>query len=885
MNQKKLKSINIENLSFIKRQSFFKKPSFNKKNRQVKNDNNIQKESSQSSIISSFQNLINEDEKVDSKINYKINRNIKKVSSMNLLKNRKYSITLKREFKFERRNAIQKKIGLNIEIPNEIELVGSILKNPNERNIEDLQKIAFFISGCSLINRLLGKEQKRQADIEKLVYEISFRIKHKFVLKDDILFRIGDKPDNFYIIIQGKIEILKPIKIIKKLNGIEYFKILLNYQKNEEYFLLKEVIDLNNQLFEMEKDDLPFIKYYFLKLELEEYFNTSGVIKAEYIISLIYEYYCDAIISNKIEELENNVVINAFNPNNLSKIKKLKENLFKFIPKFFSLKIKSYFKLFDKKNIKEITILKYSPIVILKDKDYFGDTAFDTNNNRNATIKILEDTHLCYLEKENYDLFLRAEKKTKRLSSIHFLLDNFFFKDLSFDIFESNFFNHFIYEEKYQNTFLFKQNSPTKYLYFIKSGEVQLSNQSNIAEIYSLTRYISQLNLENTNREYIKKIKNFNPKSIAPGFINDFDFLKKDLISKNNYFLFNILNNDVIGLESIVFDLPYLYNAKIISKSAFIFKIEKNILFELMKNKNIINNSIFYNMKKEGKRKMKLILERFIHNNSLKIIKADNNLTNAIIYNKLKYNEEIQNNKIHKSLQNYLKNKKQNISNFNNKNIVNNNICLSEEKRIPINIFGRNYSLFSLKKKKSLKILIKLDSLKQEGKIINKTKNSNIRKSLFNININNNILYHNENTFENNKNNNFFFTQPINKKKIQIKNEKSNKKIKINHKIEFKAISPKLDEKNNLLFNLDNNYISLKILNNNMINKNKDRVLNKNVKTRNNSIPYMSKTIVNFDKIKLSLKHSFSSKKYINKKTNIIRLSTKNIAKFFSIKT
>ena len=47
-------------------------------------------------------------------------------------------VSVSRQFRADRRNAIQQKIGQNIITPNELEVVNSLLLNPNERNIEDL---------------------------------------------------------------------------------------------------------------------------------------------------------------------------------------------------------------------------------------------------------------------------------------------------------------------------------------------------------------------------------------------------------------------------------------------------------------------------------------------------------------------------------------------------------------------------------------------------------------------------------------------------------------------------------------------------------------------------------------------------------------------------
>ena len=81
----------------------------------------------------------------------------------------------------------------------------------------------------------------------------------------------------------------------------------------------------------------------------------------------------------------------------------------------------------------------------------------------------------------------------------------------------------------------------------------------------------------------------------------------------------------------------------------------------------------------------------------------------------------------------------------------------------------------------------------------------------------------------------------------------------------------KFGGRNNLLLKLDNNYINLNFL---KTNKNKDSPIS-------NNVPYLLKTIVNFEKIKKiknNLKHSYSPISYINKKIKII----KKIKKSFS---
>ena len=690
-----------------------------------------------SDLLSTIQNFINSNKENKEKEKVINNSNQMFFSSKNLKTQGnqldvKNLVSVSRKFTTERRNAIQQKIGQNIITPNELQVVNSLLLNPNERNIEDLHKIAFFISGCSLINGLLYTAQKRQKDIEKLVYDISFRIKYKFIPKDCILFRIGDVPDNFYTILQGKVEILKPKKYEEEKNCLEYLNILFDYERKEEFYLFNETINLNAHLFEIRKRDLNEIKLSMIKNLLDEYFRNSWLIKGEKIINIIKDYNFENEILANID-IGNDMILDLRNHYSQKKLMKLKEEIYKFLPQTFSQKIKKILQIINnKEDIRKVTLLKYSQIVELKDKDFFGDSAFDTKSNRNATVHALEDTHLCYLEKEHYDLLLRVDKKCQRLSSLHFLYDNFFLKHVSQDIFSSIFFNNFIYEEKPKNTILFEQYNPSNFLYLIKSGEIELSNKSSIVQMYFMTKHLSQLNLEDNMKEYIKKVKNFDTSKLAPVVKNDFYFMKKDLTKKKNYFLFSVLSKDLIGLESLVYDIPYLYTAKIISKSAFIYKIEKSVLFQLIKN----YDNILTNMAKDGKQKMKLILERFIESNRFQIKMVDKNISKKILYHNLRLNEIKENKKVQKAINILMSQSNKIKTNENENELENNKKCLSDNSRMSLEVFGENYSIFNIKKNKSYKTLIRL-SEKNKNNIYHNEKLKNLK--IFNYNQNDNI--------------------------------------------------------------------------------------------------------------------------------------------------
>ena len=169
--------------------------------------------------------------------------------------------------------------------------------------------------------------------------------------------------------------------------------------------------------------------------------------------------------------------------------------------------------------------------------------------------------------------------------------------------------------------------------------------------------------------------------------------MKKDLTKKKNYFLFNVLSKDLIGLESLVFDMPYLYTAKVISKSAFLYKVEKSVLFQLIKSYDIL----LANMVKEGKKKMKLILERFIENNRFQIKMVDKNISKKIVYHNLRLNEIKENKKIQNAMNILMSQSNKIKTNEKEKEIESHKKCLSDNSRMSLDIFGENYSIFNIK--------------------------------------------------------------------------------------------------------------------------------------------------------------------------------------------
>ena len=238
----------------------------------------------------------------------------------------------------------------------------------------------------------------------------------------------------------------------------------------------------------------------------------------------------------------------------------------------------------------------------------------DKTTTRNATIKTVEDTDFYYLELGYYKTYLKEEKRRLTMKEVLFLVNNFFFHNISPQYFEKKFLNLFIYEEKYQNEFIFREDENADFVYFIKKGNCDIYIKKNVFEIYNLIYYLYQLETD----------PNFNLKNILNGnYQNDFLALQKQFkeVEKTKLFYLNLI--DTIGIESIYFGLNYLYNVKVSSRTIAYYKIEVKHLLSIFQDEPIC----FFDFKKECFKKINLLLERLTDLNVTKIEMIDDKET------------------------------------------------------------------------------------------------------------------------------------------------------------------------------------------------------------------------------------------------------------------
>ena len=331
-------------------------------------------------------------------------------------------------------------------------------------------------------------------DITDILTSISNNLRYENSQKDTILFKYGDKAQKFYLILKGKIAVMLPREVIVCLTEEEYFIYLNNLRKYEEFALINKTITKQNNY------PIKDIEYeYWLRNHTVNYkkrFEQKNSTKKSDIIS---KY---KVLSEFHEENVNFATTKEY----VDRIKPI-------------INIKS-----DSKR-KEVIIYEYYLIINRQSGDKFGDYAFGTESQkRTASIIIVDDCHFGTLEKRYFEAFLKEANDKKRRLYVSFLISTNVFQSFDRLIFQKKYFNLFIEERINKRGILFKEGDQFNYIYFIKSGEVELYLRISLGKLKKIIRAMGA--------------KPYNPKIILENSAFK-KFLKQTTLIKVNNVLIN----------------------------------------------------------------------------------------------------------------------------------------------------------------------------------------------------------------------------------------------------------------------------------------------------------------------------------------------------------
>lgn len=476
---------------------------------------------------------------------------------------------------------------------------------PTDRKSRDFQLIMNYLLKTNL-KEILKEYGEEDFQLTFTIYNIAKKVYYRKLVKGEIVFRIGDQGDKFYLILRGSVSILKLLDMEIYCTLEEYLRLLLKLKNDKEMYITEHIITLNKKKIPVEYEKIEeaidvifrkkLLKYLKLNYTSEEIKSLYAAYKKtidEYHINFQeFKKYEDAAKKNFISETFRNSYKNQL----ISKLLKLDINdvkncSFDYLCDLIDGGFKINLEELEEKSI--FIISKYEHFSLLSTGQYFGDFAIDCNVPRSATIMGLdEETHLAVIDKECYREFILKHKLKIEEKKLNFLYKSFFNRFINKFYFEKKYYACCIYQEFTKGHILFKENENLDYVYILHSGKINLEFKRNyyflvkkINEILALDPRIKKLydeqnkkiDRENTiifdllNNIYnIKNNITTNPTAdngnLLTSLLNN-DQKKIDELNKIKHLsIAKISNQEILGLENFIFKLPTQYKATVMSE-------------------------------------------------------------------------------------------------------------------------------------------------------------------------------------------------------------------------------------------------------------------------------------------------------------------------------
>jgi CRP-like cAMP-binding protein len=469
----------------------------------------------------------------------------------------------------------------------------------------DIYGISKYMTRTDLLEKL-KKEKLPEDHLNNILSAISSNIEVTFLTKGQVIFKVDDPGDKFYIILKGRLAILDTRE--QKVNTTidDYYDQLLMLRKGDEKYLFNKTIKANPQVFpitdmnELDKLNELFFKI-MLKKRIDEQEKSIDNLKAfmkehgrnlnMYGISedYLYEITLSDDSYTKALSWENYLY---------SKIRFTADEQMEL----------ERFKGFSKNEIREFRIFQYKKFMNLYSGQYFGDYALDSSNKKRQNTVIAEDDSIIvYIDQKIYSEYISEEKAKIRLKYVNFIHDNFFFKSIKFTHFDKIYFKSFVPHEYERGYNIFKQGDKADMLVIVHEGEIELSTNLSILDIHSLIKeFIGTLKKNKYFSEDLGLLESFDNNMYLKNKSKEFNDkcqLKK-LIP-----LYKLSSKDIIGTEEIIMNCNRITKATVISKKAIIYTLELDKLNKILEAERFTN----YPFYKIGIMKIISLMKRLFH--------------------------------------------------------------------------------------------------------------------------------------------------------------------------------------------------------------------------------------------------------------------------------
>ncbi len=259
-------------------------------------------------------------------------------------------------------------------------------KDIETRSIQEIYIISRFLETTDIIKKITNdnNEAGNKKFLDKLIYFCSMNMTYDRAAKNNLIFKEGDISTDFYVIIQGKLEVQKNTESYVLLNAEEYFRLLKSISDNGYTYLALKTIKANKNSFNIINTDEDINKLFLISFLVRFRYYIKQNFPGKSYITLFKEYCIDPRLFNlDLENLDRN----------LDTKKPLLLNAFRIMFDLYNvsnidLVQYSYIELTDIR--KKIMIYNHETILILNAGDCFGDQTLDTKSYKRYINKLLE---------------------------------------------------------------------------------------------------------------------------------------------------------------------------------------------------------------------------------------------------------------------------------------------------------------------------------------------------------------------------------------------------------------------------------------------------------------------------------------------------------------
>ena len=490
---------------------------------------------------------------------------------------------------------------------NILEVIQKFRIPPENRTVEDLYITKNFILQTKLIEHYMEELNNDKRMIENLATFFGLEFRYQKFEKNETIYKIDDYADNFYMILLGKVNILKVEPKVVKKTGYDYFCYIMNLKKNNERYRYKMCVEENNKVYPISLDEDDLLPYFFLYFILEDIKEGKNIDNFNKILQIIN------IRPKELGLVESKI-------NSMEYILDKEKSITKKIRNFPKDKIKEYKFIYDKKVKKDVTLYEYVKIKSIDALSYFGNESIELGTNRTETVVCAETTELIYIINKLYITNILPKKAIIIEKRTAFLGKNYLFNKITPKKFVKKYYNLFTLETYLKGDVLFEENGDLEYIYFIKEGHVNLLTTKSILE---MEMFINEINKKlkqvqnifnnNNNSEDEKNIVFYN--NIKSSTIELFEHIKK----REKIKIFILKENEDAGLVSYLLGIGPLLTGIVDSRKAVIYKIKKDDLTGIFKKEKLC----FYELINRVEDKLKVISQRFYEINNIKLSMAD----------------------------------------------------------------------------------------------------------------------------------------------------------------------------------------------------------------------------------------------------------------------